>query len=313
MAKEALRLRASRLAAGYQVGRDAALALGIPFQTYRNAETGNITPGKALISAVISRLGVSESFLRSGRATTPIDELAVRIANVLEAAESDVQMIDPTEYAERLKTMRAEAGYKTPSAAAKAMGWAVQTYSAHEASQNPIPIERQVCYALAFRFRPEYAVLGELPKHSRKSGIEENWRDLRAEGAVVAAPSVAAWNWLRGSETSFAVITCTKRRIHVLDQRLSVPNTDLSDGLRRSGRASLYAFRPTDSSSIFYLVDPLATAGPMVMCQSDGQVSISSADVATTIVSDPVDDAPVRSSRSLGRLVAKVSVRVTFS
>lgn len=312
MAKEALHLRAARLAAGYLVGKDAALALGIPFQTYRNAENGSVVPGRALVSAAISRLGVSERFIRTGRAVTAVDSLAERIALVIEEFESQSRLLDPEELAERLKEMRLEAGHKTPSGAAKGMGWAVPTYTSHEAGQNVIPVERQVGYALAFGFRPEYAVLGHLPKRSGGNGAERDWRDLRAIDAVVPAPSIAAWEWLRGPDSSFPVVTWVDGRIKVLEQRLSIPSQDLVDGLRGVARVGLYVFLPADTPSSLYLVDPLGSTGPIVTCDLDGRALISEAG-ATQPHEDPVQEKPVTSPRSLGRLAARITFQIEFS
>lgn len=312
MAKEALHLRAARIAAGYLVGKDAALALGIPFQTYRNVENGSLTPGKALVSAAISRLGVTEAFIRTGRAATAVDELAARIADVIEQYEGQSGLVDPGELAERLKEMRLEAGYKTPSSAAKGMGWAVPTYSSHEAGQNVIPVERQVGYALSFGFRPEYAVLGILPKRSKQNGAENDWRDLRARDAVVPAPSITSWQWLRGSQSSFPVITWSDGRIHVLEQRLSIPAKDPVDGLRAVRRVGLYVFLPADTPSLMYLVDPLGSSGPTVACGVDGRVIISEAGDSQPD-EDPVQATPVMSPRTLGRLAAKIRLHIDFT
>jgi hypothetical protein len=310
MAEEALRLRAARLAAGYVVGKDAALAMGIPLQTFRSAENGTTPIGKALLRAVVSHLGVTETFMKRGKTETDRDRLAARLAKIIEVAEQDADSPNQGVLALRLKSMRIEAGHETPTAAARAMGWAVPTYSAHEGTQNAIGVERQIGYALAYGYRPEFAVLGKFPKRPTKAAEQVDWKDLRAVDEVVAAPSVQDWQWLRARESGIPVVTLSRQRISILPQRLSLPSPAIASKLGgRSGHAH-FAFQPVDEPLSYYIVDPLAGDGALVLCEPSGAARVIGAPQNGATPEDPVRNTAVKEPVPLGRLVVKVALRL---
>ena len=63
--------------------------------------------------------------------------------------------------ADRLRRVRALAGYETASDAARAYGWKVSTYLAHENGQNGFKIVAAVKYGRAYHVPPGWLLTGE--------------------------------------------------------------------------------------------------------------------------------------------------------
>lgn len=294
------------------MGKDAALGLGIPLQTYRVAESGASAPGKGLVRALLLRWGISEAFLHKGKPETPADRLALRIAKVLEQADASSTR-SAAEYATRLRAMRDGAGFRSPGAAAKAMGWGAPIYTSHESNQNPITVERQVAYALAYGCRPEFAVLGRLPMRPQDpSEVEDNWKDLRAAGAVVAAPPIDAWEWLGGGDTGIPVLLVQRQRFRLSGQKLSIPLQQLSEFVASAGGRSFYAFQPSDDAASFYLIDPSGGTGRVVSSDASGSASVRTQKDPTPpsdpLISNSIEE-PVRLGRLLARIVVKIELK----
>jgi len=84
------------------------------------------------------------------------------------------------EMASRLREARVKAGYSSASQAARAHGWRVSTYIAHENGQNHYDAEQAKEYAKAFKTEAEFLLLG---RSSTASGIESELRMLPPEDA----------------------------------------------------------------------------------------------------------------------------------
>lgn len=76
---------------------------------------------------------------------------------------------------DRLKNARIAAGYSSASAAAKAHGWRVSTYIAHENGQNDFDPDRAEIYARAFKTAGEWLVFG---KEAPPASIDAQLRSL---------------------------------------------------------------------------------------------------------------------------------------
>ncbi len=85
-----------------------------------------------------------------------------------------------SEISERLRKARLASGHRTASGAAKAHGWAISTYIAHENGQNDYDAERAEVYAKAFKTTPEWLLLG---KDNLSAGIDAQLRTLPPEDA----------------------------------------------------------------------------------------------------------------------------------
>jgi hypothetical protein len=85
-----------------------------------------------------------------------------------------------SEMSERLREARIASGHKTASGAAKAHGWAISTYIAHENGQNDYDTERAAVYAKAFKTTPEWLLLG---KENPSAGIDAQLRTLPPDDA----------------------------------------------------------------------------------------------------------------------------------
>lgn len=81
---------------------------------------------------------------------------------------------------DRLRNARVSSGYSSASAAAKAHGWGVSTYIAHENGQNDYNPERAEIYAKAFKTTAEWLLFG---KDAPASGIDAQLRTLPPEEA----------------------------------------------------------------------------------------------------------------------------------
>jgi DNA-binding XRE family transcriptional regulator len=84
------------------------------------------------------------------------------------------------EMANRLRQARIEAGYSSASAAARAHGWRVSTYIAHENGQNHYDAAQAQVYATAFKTQAEWLLLG---RDTLVSDIESELRMLPPEDA----------------------------------------------------------------------------------------------------------------------------------
>lgn len=80
----------------------------------------------------------------------------------------------------RLRIARIEAGYSSASQAARAHGWRVSTYIAHENGQNHYDAAQAQEYAKAFKTEAEWLLWG---RDFSTSGIEAELRQLPPEDA----------------------------------------------------------------------------------------------------------------------------------
>ena len=277
-------MRAARVAAGYVVAKDAADAMSIPMATYRAAEASNAAQlSESLMIAACNVFGASLGFLSGDAAETPVDHLAARIGNILQMADDPDAEAGQGEVAVRLKKARQTAGYRTASEAAEKNSWPLATYSSHENCYSPIPIERQVAYALEFHVRPEYLTLG-LPPMAEVPPIE--WKDLRANDALPKTDTSAGWLWLKGrSKQGLAVLALVDGKLRVEVERLSVPEA-LLRGRRLSGTGHCYVFAKGDGEG--WLIDATASAGKLVFLGDDGRAYIDESAVEVRLAPDPI-------------------------
>lgn len=303
MTTTATRLRATRLAAGYVVAKDASEALGIPYSSYRTYEAGTVGPTAAAVHAVTSAFGVDEAFVRTGKAVNRIELLAVKLAALL--AESDGRIEDQGEVAQRLRQMRVARGFRTLASAAQAMGWSKATYVAHESGYNAIPHDRLIGYALSFGARPEYALLGHLPV-LQEQPIE--WKDRRAAGDRVVSTDGNAWSWLRSEGAGIPSLMLLDGRIELLSARLGLPAQLVQ--LPPFSKGSTYGLIRSDIPGTILIVDVTATGGPLVHATDDG-ISIGKLHADLT-VSDPLRKRSFHEPVLLGTLVCSLSVEVTL-
>jgi hypothetical protein len=84
------------------------------------------------------------------------------------------------EMGSRLREARIRAGFSSASQAARAHGWRVSTYIAHENGQNHFDAGQAQDYAKAFKTEAEWLLLG---RSSSVSGIEQELRMLPPEDA----------------------------------------------------------------------------------------------------------------------------------
>jgi hypothetical protein len=310
MDRPEIRLRASRLAAGYVVVADAASALGIPLVSYRSAEKGVVGLSDALIHAATNRFAVSPQFLRSGETPDAKDQLAARLVRII--METDGKEDFAAEFAHRLRDMRLLAGFRQASDAARSKGWVVPTFHGHESGYNPITLDRQIGYALAFGYRPEYAVLGEIPKEP--DGDEKvEWKDLRGSDEIVVGEDSSAWGWLRRAVGhGLPVLEIQGGRFKVLPNKLVVPSEllDTSRGIPEDAKAFCYA-EPGGGGPV-HLIDPLATNRRQVFVLPDGKVKIQPADKSNLAPTDPVRRRKLQSVTHLGGLVGRLKMTVDW-
>lgn len=81
---------------------------------------------------------------------------------------------------DRLREARMASGYSSASSAAKAHGWRVSTYIAHENGQNDYNPERAEVYAKAFKTTAEWLLIG---KEAPVLGIDAQLRTLPPDEA----------------------------------------------------------------------------------------------------------------------------------
>lgn len=81
---------------------------------------------------------------------------------------------------DRLRDARIASGYSSASLAAKAHGWRVSTYIAHENGQNDYNPERAEMYAKAFKTTGEWLLFG---KEATATGIDAQLRTLPPDEA----------------------------------------------------------------------------------------------------------------------------------
>lgn len=81
---------------------------------------------------------------------------------------------------ERLRESRAAAGYASASQAARAYGWRVSTYIAHENGQNDYNAEQAELYATAFKTDAEWLLWG---RKSVGDGIDAELKQLDPDDA----------------------------------------------------------------------------------------------------------------------------------
>lgn len=93
-------------------------------------------------------------------------------------------LIDRTAVSLRLKMARKDAGYDSAADAAKAFGWKISTYTAHENGQNPIRHEVAERYSKAFRVNPKWILFGEDTAQLSTTDLETD--TLEIMGDVVA-------------------------------------------------------------------------------------------------------------------------------
>lgn len=73
---------------------------------------------------------------------------------------------------ERLREARIKAGYSSASAAAKAHGWVVSSYTAHENGQNDYNSEQAELYGRLYKVSPEWLLFGREIKAGKSPGID---------------------------------------------------------------------------------------------------------------------------------------------
>lgn len=192
------RLRGARVAAGYVFAKAAVERLGVHEATYRHAETGLRNASGKLLDLAARLYGVSLEFLLGGKASTPRERLADQLVSAMSILEvnadgSDFRSNlrgDDFEWPARLQRIRLDRGYTTASAAAKAHGWSVSTYNAHELGTRKMSAERLLGYYLAMGGRLEHAVTGSLPVLEDE---QLDWAEHRStfENSAMALPAPA--------------------------------------------------------------------------------------------------------------------------
>ena len=85
-----------------------------------------------------------------------------------------------SEKGKRLREAREAAGYSSASAAARAHGWRVSTFIAHENGQNDFDPDQAQEYAKAFKTEAEWLLWG---RNSPAGGIDAELRQLPADVA----------------------------------------------------------------------------------------------------------------------------------
>jgi phage repressor protein C with HTH and peptisase S24 domain len=85
-----------------------------------------------------------------------------------------------SEKGDRLRKARAEAGFKSASAAARLHGWGVSTFLAHENGQNDYDPDQAQVYAKAFKTSAEWLLWG---KERPAPGIDQQLKELPADAA----------------------------------------------------------------------------------------------------------------------------------
>ncbi len=292
------RLRAARIAAGYAYSRDAANAVGIPTPTYRNYENGVSQVGPLALEKISSCFSISVQFIREGRIETSQEKLAERIANL-----ASLEIEYTAELASRLRQVRSARGYRTTVSAARAMGWPVATYSAHEAGHNRAPFERLIAYALALGARPEYIVAGELP-----SGEQEHtgWKDLRARGELVTAEDATAWSWLHSSAKGLPVLTFADGKLKLLGERFSLASELLPD-VAVMATTHGYMLRNPANGEELVVIDVVGTSGTAVFVQESG-LQLMAVQKAISGLSDPLLKRSFTKPFYLGRFAGTLTI-----
>lgn len=230
----ALRLRASRLAAGITSGSEASAKLGIAPATYRGAETCRRPASRSLLGRAHRVFGVTIDYLIHGAVQTNLDETAREIEAVLRRAREQDWKSDTTLSA-RLTRARRARGFRSATAAAKANDWKLATYTAHESGTQRIPLDRAIAYALRFRTDLSFLVFGDEPpfrSDDRLASSETSSmvrrpagpHDLRQPFAVAGD----GWAWL-------------PQRPRRIGADISLPLVEQTEaGLRLAGEVPLY-------------------------------------------------------------------------
>jgi hypothetical protein len=170
--------------------------LGIHEATYRHAENGLRKASGKLLESAAQLYGVSMDFLVDGKAYTLRERLADRLTKAMWIVESNLDESNlglslrgvDFEWPARLQRIRLDSGYATAMAAAKAHGWSVSTYNAHELGTRKMSVERLLAYCLAMGGRLEHAVDGSMPVLDDE---RQDWVEHRSafEAAALAPPS----------------------------------------------------------------------------------------------------------------------------
>lgn len=308
------RLAPTRLASGYVAMVDAATKLQIPRYTLHRYEKGTTSVPSNLIDDIASLYEASSTYLTGGRPSTAIDELAERILPVLKKAEAEDLSLDSSA-SDRLRAMRVRAGYSSVRGAAINLGFRAPTLIGHEGGSKVIPVDRMICYALAFGFRPEFAVFGEGEIEPLDVPSFRQWRpkDLDAAGPAVSLDQHVTWRWLnreRGIGRRIFPIVELTRGIYSL-----APNGGLSLPDAYVGRipnfpdGPQYALVNSNSKSLeFLIIDPTRVGDRTVYASNRGIAVAPASDKKFEphdIVKSPP---PAHGEVALGYLSARIIV-----
>lgn len=308
------RLTPTRLASGYVAMVDAATKLEIPRYTLHRYENGTTGVPERVIEDLVSLYGASSDYLTGGRPSTAVDELAERIRPVLKRAEEEEITLDSSA-SDRLRAMRIRAGYSSSRGAALDLGFRAPTLIGHEGGSKAIPVDRMICYALAYGFRPEYAVFGEGEIEPLDVPSFRQWRplDLDGAGSRVSSDRHVTWRWLnreRGiGRRIFPIVELTKGMYSL------APNGGLSLPDAYVGRipnfpdGPQYALVNSNSKSLEFLIIDPTRVGDRTVYASSGGVAVAPAPAEEFEPHDIVKSPPpAHGEIALGYLSARIIV-----
>jgi transcriptional regulator with XRE-family HTH domain len=234
-----IRLRASRLTAGFLTLKSASAALEIPETTYRAAEKGSRKITAGLLDKAAALFAVTRTFIAEGEVQIEADfyagRAAVRVERYLSFGKTPAEREVVKSSNRRLMEARLFARYKTAADAATRLGFNASSYSACERGVRPIPLDRLVYYAAKLGCSYDYLLFAE-GRSPKPSSVNQDWKiaassapDFYVEpnGEIspqppsplpppTPPPQNTEWHWLKGWN-GLPVLTAEHGRLTVSD------------------------------------------------------------------------------------------------
>jgi hypothetical protein len=315
--------RGARLAAGIAEVALAAELLGLPEEQYAGFEHGYF-PTLDVTAHMARVFGVSTNFLIGRKPATERERLANLIADGLARFEASLPFVATAaavtkRLAPTLVRMRqAFECFATAADAAAHMGWNPMHYLAHEEGVRPLSAEQLVIYALEFEFRPDFALLGEVPTPLYEDADYPWWRRQSREEHLDPGGMVGPhFDWLRSGTSAdtalyLPLIGYSDGQWTLRDKTFLLPRMLLPATAPYAGDTLYGIISGTEESVQVIVVDPTRSGAGSVHCRGDGGLGISYGGPAANVV-DPTHHRPSRPHEfyCVGAYVVSVQTRAT--
>lgn len=309
MTSKGERMEAARIVAGVVIAADAAKLLGISKVAIHRAEAGISEPAGDFRGRFCELFEVTRDYIETGAIQGEREKLAERVAALLastaEPAEIDIAL------ARRLKTARIESGHATAAAAINRFGFKMATYLSHEGGTRRLPLERAIYYALNFRVRPEFLLLGEMPVLAGDDDPVSRWTpaSIDTSSSIHPANLNLNWRWLRKAGTTASLvlpILGLKEGKMILAEKdpMHVPKGLLPTSARQVDGPA-YAIRISPEE--IWIIDPSSRKGEAVLASVHGFTKDKSIEVGPgpDVLAQPELH---RNATTLGLYIARIVI-----